>query len=92
MTKVYNLIAQDDAKATIELAKQSTTISVRSNDLAQVTLSQSTAMTTIATMTLIFLPATFISVSIALYTYTTPAKSLLCCSHFLACHFSIGMQ
>lgn len=92
MTKIFNLIAQDDARATIELAQRSTTISDRSNDIAQDTLGQSTAMMTIATMTLVFLPATFISVSIVPYIYTTPAKFLLCCSRFLACHFSIGMQ
>jgi hypothetical protein len=92
MNKVFNFIAQHDAQATIVLAEQSTTIIKQSNTIAQATLSDSTAMRTIATMTLIFLPATFICVSIAPQNYATPAELLLSCSPFSACLFLIGMQ
>ncbi|TAQ88905.1 hypothetical protein B7494_g2752 [Chlorociboria aeruginascens] len=53
-TAVFNLIAQRDTKATIDLA-------TNSHKIAEATLQDSSSMKTIAAMTLIFLPATFIS-------------------------------
>ncbi|KAJ9656087.1 hypothetical protein H2201_008659 [Coniosporium apollinis] len=52
-TAVFNLIAQRDTKATIKLAKDS-------GKIAEATLKDSSSMKTIAAMTLVFLPATFI--------------------------------
>ncbi|KAJ5540210.1 hypothetical protein N7513_008542 [Penicillium frequentans] len=51
-TAVYNLVAQRDARATHDLAKESAKI-------AEATLRDSSSMKTIAVMTLVFLPATF---------------------------------
>ncbi|CZR67448.1 uncharacterized protein PAC_17347 [Phialocephala subalpina] len=50
---IYNLIAQRDTKATIDVA-------TNSHRIAKATLRDSSSMKTIAAMTLIFLPATFI--------------------------------
>ncbi|KAK5995002.1 hypothetical protein PT974_03392 [Cladobotryum mycophilum] len=55
-TAVYNLIAQRDTKANIELADKSRVI-------AEATLRDSSSMKTIAVMTLVFLPATFVCAS-----------------------------
>ncbi|CAI7616919.1 unnamed protein product [Penicillium pancosmium] len=52
-TAVYNLVAQRDARATHGLARDSSKI-------AEATLRDSSSMKTIAAMTLIFLPATFV--------------------------------
>ncbi|KAH8683433.1 hypothetical protein BGZ61DRAFT_480485 [Ilyonectria robusta] len=50
---VYNLTAQHDTAATIKLARQS-------GEIAKAALRDSSSMKTIAVMTLVFLPATFI--------------------------------
>lgn len=52
-TTIYNLIAQRDTKATIDLAGDS-------HKIAQAALRESSSMKTVAAMTLIFLPGTFI--------------------------------
>ncbi|KUJ07802.1 uncharacterized protein LY89DRAFT_789480 [Mollisia scopiformis] len=52
-TTIFNLIAQRDTKATIELATSS-------QKLAEAALRDSSSMKTIAAMTLIFLPGTFV--------------------------------
>lgn len=54
-TQVYNLVAQRDTRATHDLARDSAKI-------AEATLRDSSSMKTIAAMTLIFLPATFVCV------------------------------
>ncbi len=56
--QVYNLVAQRDAKATLELT-------IDSGEVAKAALRDSSSMKTIAVMTLIFLPATFACVRVA---------------------------
>jgi Mg2+ and Co2+ transporter CorA len=69
--KIFNLIAQHDASATITLAKSS--------------LDDSSSMKTIAIMTLLFLPATFLSVRGSLSEILSQKNSLLIVfSHFSA--------
>jgi hypothetical protein len=52
--QVFNLIAREDANASIELAKDSRTIALS-------TKHDSSSMTTVAVMTMLFLPGTFLA-------------------------------
>ena len=56
---VFNLASQGDNRTNIEIAKTS-------KQIAEATLRDSSSMITIAAMTMLFLPGTFVSVSLVL--------------------------
>ena len=58
----FNLANQSDNRINIEIAKTS-------KQIAEATLKDSSSMITIAAMTMLFLPGTFVSVSLLPYTY-----------------------
>ncbi|KAF3247957.1 hypothetical protein TWF192_006447 [Orbilia oligospora] len=67
-TAIYNLIAQRDSKVNIELAKDSRMLAIASKR-------DSSSMKTIAVLTIVFLPGTFVSALFAMPVLNWEAKS-----------------
>ncbi|KAK6520846.1 hypothetical protein TWF506_001089 [Arthrobotrys conoides] len=67
-TAIYNLIAQRDSKVNIELAKDSRMLAIASKR-------DSSSMKTIAVLTIVFLPGTFVSALFAMPILNWEAKS-----------------
>lgn len=70
--QIYNLIAQRDAVAGMRLAEESAEIARQSQKAAEAALRESSSMKTIAVLTLIFLPPTFLCVSAAALPFSSP--------------------
>jgi heme/copper-type cytochrome/quinol oxidase subunit 2 len=66
--QLFNLIAREDTKASIELTKTSKRLTEANLAVARAAKNDSGAMKTISVMTMLFLPATFIA---ALFTMPT---------------------
>lgn len=58
--KVYNLMANRDSTTNLQIAAESTQIAKKSATIAYETRRDSAAMKTIATLTMLYLPATFV--------------------------------